>query len=79
MQGRSCASHGNPISSRGKKVKTDTAAPTAAAPVSKAKKVGSFGDGEAAKEQQEAGGVGALANWACDPLQRGRKCSLDFR
>ncbi|KAN0118828.1 hypothetical protein V8E52_004600 [Russula decolorans] len=61
-----------PVRSRGKKLKTDTAAPAAAAPTSKAKKatekkVGS-GDDEAAKEQQEADEVDALAD---EPAENG--------
>lgn len=61
-----------PVRSRGKKVKTDTAAPAAGAPTSKAKKatekkVGS-GDDEAAKEQQEADEVDALAD---EPAENG--------
>jgi hypothetical protein len=38
MQVLFCASHGNLVSSRCKKVKTDTAVQAATAPVSKAKK-----------------------------------------
>jgi hypothetical protein len=62
-----------PVRSRGKKVKTDTAA----APVSKAKKgaekkVVSSGDDEAAKEQQEADEVDALAD---EPAENGGAAS----
>ena len=61
-----------PVRSRGKKVKTDTAAPAAGAPSSKAKKVTekkvSSGDDEAAKEQQEADEVDALAD---EPAENG--------
>ncbi len=57
-----------PVKSRGKKAKTDAAAPApaAAAPASKAKKGGekkaSSADDEAAKDQQEADEVDALAD-----------------
>jgi hypothetical protein len=67
-----------PVRSRGKKVKTDTAASAAAAaPVSKAKKgaekkVVSSGDDEAAKEQQEADEVDALAD---EPAENGATAS----
>jgi len=61
-----------PVRSRGKKVKTDTAAPAAGAPTSKAKKAiekkVSSGDDEAAKEQQEADEVDALAD---EPAENG--------
>jgi hypothetical protein len=62
-----------PVRSRGKKVKTDAAAPAAGAPASKAKKgaekkVVSSGDDEAAKDQQEADEVDALAD---DPAENG--------
>src|SRR5260370_21623866 len=57
---------------RGKKVKTDSAASGAGAPSSKAKKVTekkvSSGDDEAAKEQQEADEVDALAD---EPAENG--------
>jgi hypothetical protein len=62
-----------PVKSRGKKAKTDTAAPAAtAAPASKAKKSGdkkaSAADEEAAKDQQEADEVDALAD---EPAENG--------
>jgi hypothetical protein len=61
-----------PVRSRGKKVKTDTAAPAAAAPTSKAKKATEkrvvSGDDEAAKDQQEADEVDALAD---EPAENG--------
>ncbi|KAH9984913.1 hypothetical protein BJV77DRAFT_965820 [Russula vinacea] len=67
-----------PVRSRGKKVKTDTAASAAAAaPVSKAKKGAaekkvSSGDDEAAKDQQEADEVDALAD---EPAENGATTS----
>jgi hypothetical protein len=76
-----------PVRSRGKKVKTDTAAPAAGAPSSKAKKATekkvSSGDDEAAKEQQEADEVDALAdepaeNGTAAPIQGGSLLSLFF-
>jgi hypothetical protein len=62
-----------PVRSRGKKVKTDAAAAAASAPVLKVKKgtekkVASSGDDEAAKEQQDADEVDALAD---DPAENG--------
>ena len=61
-----------PVRSRGKKVKTDTAAPAAGAPTSKPKKTTEKkvvpGDDEAAKEQQEADEVDALAD---EPAENG--------
>lgn len=58
-----------PVRSRGKKVKTDTAAPVAGAPALKAKKAAEKkADDEAAKEQQEADEVDALAD---EPAENG--------
>jgi hypothetical protein len=61
------------VKSRGKKAKTDAVAPAAAAPPSKAKKgvekkAAGDADDEAAKEQQEADEVDALAD---EPAENG--------
>ncbi|KAI0290247.1 hypothetical protein BC826DRAFT_1028005 [Russula brevipes] len=62
-----------PVKSRGKKAKTDAVAPAAAAPPSKAKKgvekkAAGDADDEAAKEQQDADEVDALAD---EPAENG--------